>query len=55
MQITILLHNIPQDPIENMGLTQNPDGLYDDFIATKSILSRFLVEVMGTDAKVYAL
>ena len=47
-----LFHNLPEDPMESVRPRQNPDGLYNDSITTRSIINTFLVEVMETDSKV---
>ena len=37
--------------MENVTLRQNPDGLYNDPITTRLIISKFLVDVMGSNSK----
>ena len=52
MRNNILFHILPEDPKENVRLRQNPDGLYDDPLTTRSITNKFLVEEMDIDSKV---
>ena len=44
MRDNTLFHNILEDPMENVRPIQNPDGLYDDPITTRSIINEILVE-----------
>ena len=52
MRNSILFPNIPGDPMENVRLRKNPEGLYDDPVTTTLIINKFLVEVMRIDEKV---
>ena len=49
MKNNILFHNIPENPMDNVRLKQNPNGLYNDPIITRSIINKFIVEVMRID------